>query len=64
MSLGTGDGSVQTPFSWCVGFVTNPAPPMQFVAPGSASAQCWVWMFAQGLPPTFWSLSRRCRRGR
>ena len=36
------------------GFVTNPAPPTQFVEPTRASAQYCVWMFAQGLPPTFW----------
>lgn len=42
MSSGTGVGSVQTPFSWAVGFVTKPEPPTQVVEPASTSLQYCV----------------------
>ncbi len=51
MSAGTGVGSVQTPFSWCFGFVTKPVPPTQLVEPGSVPRQYCVCTPAQGLPP-------------
>ena len=42
MSAGTGVGSVQTPFSWCFGFVMNPVPPTQLVEPSRVPLQYWV----------------------
>src|ERR1700730_1726521 len=54
MSEGTGVGSVQTPFNWCVGFVTNCAPgtPAQLVVPASTLRQYCVCTPPHGLPPT------------
>src|SRR3954468_19917610 len=54
MSDGTGAGSVQAPFNWGVGFVTNPLPPTQLVEPTRMTLQYCVWMFAHELPPTLW----------
>jgi hypothetical protein len=55
MSSGTGVGSVQTPLSWCFGFVMNSAPgaPAQFVVPAGTFRQYCVWTAAHGLPPRF-----------
>ena len=55
MSAGTGVGSVQTPFSWCRGFVTYSAPgkPAQLVVPAGTLRQYCVCTPAHGLPPTF-----------
>src|SRR5437868_5405303 len=53
MSSGTGVGSVQTPLSWPVGFVTEPVALMQFVAPTAAPLQYCASMLAHLLPPTF-----------
>ena len=54
MSDGTGVGSVQTPFSWFVGFVMKSAPgtPAQLVVPAGTLRQYCVCTPAHGLPPT------------
>src|SRR5260370_9967319 len=55
MSDGTAVGSVQTPFNWCVGFVTKSAPrtPAQLVVPASTLRQYRGCTPAHALPPTF-----------
>jgi hypothetical protein len=54
MSDGTGVGSVQTPFNWCVWFLMNSAPgrPAQLVVPARTFRQYCVCTPAHGLPPT------------
>ena len=55
MSAGTGVGSVQTPFSWCFGFVTYSRPECRRSSsfPAGTLRQYCVCTAAQGLPPRF-----------